>query len=133
MKKKIRRHAPGYALGFLLLLFGFAALSWVIWKTWPRDSQSNPFSVFWASLWVEKLVLLPGVEFELVYLVAFSVAMLIAALIVFGLSRQWLPLGGRDSRVECPFCRKHWRTSPDKALGICPYCRQLVHPKLVDG
>ena len=132
MKKKLRRHAPGYALGSMLLLLGLAGLFWVFWKNWPR-AQSNPLSVFWVTLWVEKLVLLPGFEFELVYLFVFLVAMLIASLIVFGLSRQWLPLGGRDSRVECPFCRKHWRTSPDKALGICPYCRQLVHPKLVDG
>jgi len=134
MKKKLRRHATGYLLSALLLFSGLATLFIVLRKTWPVVSQTNnSFSVFWASLLAEKLYLFPGVEFELSHFFILSIVMLICALVVFGLSRQWLPLGLRDSIVECPFCRKHWRTSPDKALGICPHCRQLVHPKLVNG
>ena len=133
MKKILRRQTSGYVLSFLLLFFGLAALFLALWKTWPQVSQAgNPFSVLWASLWTEKLDFFPGVEFKLVYLIVLSMAMLITALIVFGLSRQWLLLGRKDSWVQCPFCRKRWRTSPDKALGLCPHCRQLIHPKLVD-
>jgi hypothetical protein len=133
MKKVLRRQTSGYVLSILLLLFGIAALFFALWETWPQVSQAgNPFSVFWESLWAEKLVFLPGVEIKLVYLVVLSSAMIIAAFVVLALSRQWLPLGSNNSWVECPFCKKRWRTSPDKALGFCPHCRQLIHPKLVD-
>lgn len=133
MKRILRRQKSGYALGFLLLFFGLSALFWIFWKTWPDVSTANnPFSVFWQSLWNETLDFIPGVEFKLVYPLVFASAMLVAGFIVFGLSRKWFMLGGKNSLLQCPWCRKRWRTSPDKALVLCPHCRQLVHPLLVD-
>jgi hypothetical protein len=133
MKKVLRRQTSGYVLSFLLLFFGITAFVLALWRTWHQVSQAgNPFSVFWESLWTEQLVFLPGVEFKLVYLIVLSTAMLIAAFVVFALSRQWILLGRKDSWVECPFCKQRWRTSPVIALGLCPHCRQLVHPRLVD-
>jgi len=134
MKKVLRRQTSGYILSFLLLFFGIAALSVVLWKTWNQVTQAaDPLSVFWESLWTEQLVFLSGVEFKLAYLVVLSTAMLITAFLVFALSRQWILLGRKGSWVECPFCKKRWRTSAVTALGLCPHCRQLVHPRLVDG
>jgi hypothetical protein len=133
MKKTLRRHKPGYALSFLLWFLGSAAFFTVLWKTWPQASSAeNPLSVFWASLWTQKLQIVSGIEFELVYLLVTAIAMFAVGLIVFALSREWLLLAGKNVWLECPFCKKRWRTSPEKALVLCPYCRQLVHPRLVD-
>jgi uncharacterized Zn-finger protein len=133
MRKVLRRQKSGYALSFVLLFSGLAAVLWVLWKTWPKVSiASNPFSVFWESLWTETLGFLPGVEFKLVYLMVLAAVLLVSGFVVFGLSRKWFPLGGTNSWLQCPFCRKRWRTSPDKALVHCPYCNHLVHPVLVD-
>jgi len=133
MKKTLRRQKSGYAVSFLLWFLGLAALLWIFWKTWPSVSgSSNPFSVFWESLWNEAFDLIPGVEFKLVYLMVFASAMFVTGFIVFGRSRQWFMLGGNKSLLQCPWCRKKWRTNPQKALVLCPYCRQLVHPILAD-
>jgi hypothetical protein len=134
MKRVLRRQKSGYAVSFLFWFFGFAALFLVFWKVWPNVSSAgdNAFSVFWDSLWSVTLDFVPGVEFKLVYLVVFASVMLVTGVIVFGLSRKWFVLGGKDSLLQCPWCKKRWRSSPDKALILCPYCRQLVHPILVD-
>jgi uncharacterized Zn-finger protein len=133
MRKVLRRQKSGYALSFVFWFSGLAAVLWVLWRTWPEVSiASNPFSVFWESLWTETLVFLPGVEFKLVYLMVLAAALLVTGFVVFGLSRKWFLLGGTSSWLQCPFCRKRWRTSPDKALVHCPYCNHLVHPVLVD-
>jgi len=133
MKKVLRKQKSGYALSFVLWIFGLVALVLVFWKTWPTVSAaSDPFSVFWESLWTETLIFLPGVEFKLIYLAVFATAMMVSGFVVFGLSREWFLLGGKDSWLQCPFCRKRWRTSADKALVHCPYCNHLVHPVLVD-
>jgi len=133
MKRVLRRQKSGYALSFLLWFFGVGALFWIFWKTWPDISTTNnPVSVFWQSLWNETFDFIPGVEFKLVYPLVFASAMLVAGFIVFSLSRKWFMLGGKNSLLQCPWCRKRWRTSPDKALVLCPHCRQLVHPTLVD-
>ena len=134
MNKTLRRHATGYALSFLLLFFGMATLSYALWITWPKASQKEyPLANLWTTLSTEKLKVTPTIQIPLTHIVLASIAMIIAGLAVFALSRQWLPLGGKNSIVQCPFCNNRWRTSPDKALGLCPHCRQLVHPKLVDG
>jgi hypothetical protein len=133
MKKMLRRQKSGYVLSLLLFLFGLTALFTVLWKTWPQvSSADNPVSVFWDSLWAEKLDLFRGFEFELSYLMFLAVAMLVAGVVVLVLSRQWFLLAGEKSLFQCPFCRKHWKASPEKALVHCPFCRQLVHPQLVE-
>ena len=133
MKRVLRRQKSGYAISFILWFFGIAALFWTFWKTWSDVSTaSSPLSVFWESLWNKTLDFIPGVELKLVYLIVFASATLVAGFIVFGLSRKWFLLEGKNSTLQCPWCRKRWRTSPDKALVLCPYCRQLVHPILVD-
>jgi hypothetical protein len=133
MKRVLRRQKSGYAISFILWFFGIAALFWTFWKTWPDVSTaSSPLSVFWESLWNKTLDFIPGVELKLAYLIVFASATLVAGFTVFGLSRKWFLLEGKNSTLQCPWCRKRWRTSPDKALVLCPYCRQLVHPILVD-
>jgi hypothetical protein len=133
MKKTLRRHLPGYALSFLLWFLGAAALLAVVLKTWPQvSSAENPFSVFWDSLWTRKLQIFSGVELELVYVFVAAMAMFAVGFTVFALSREWLLLAGKTVWLECPFCKKRWRTSPEKAPVLCPHCRQLVHPRLVD-
>ncbi|HVP40547.1 MAG TPA: hypothetical protein VMS95_01170 [Candidatus Krumholzibacteriaceae bacterium] len=133
MKKVLRKQKSGYAVSFVLWFLGLFALFWVLWKTWPEVSvASSPFSVFWDALWTETLVFLPGVEFKLVYLVVLAVALLVTGFSVFWWSRKWFSLGGSNSWLQCPFCQKRWRTSPDKALVHCPYCNHLVHPVLVE-
>jgi hypothetical protein len=133
MKRVLRRQKSGYAVSFILWFLGLAALFWTFWRTWPNVSAaSNPLSAFWDSLWNETLDLIPGVEFKLVYLMVSASALLVVGFVVFGLSRKWFMLGGKNSLLQCPWCRKRWRTSPDKALVLCPYCNQLVHPILVD-
>jgi hypothetical protein len=133
MKKTLRGQKSGYALSSLLWFFGLAALFWTFWKTWPDVSTANdPFIVFWESLWNETLDFFPGIEFRLVYLIVLASAMLVTGFIVFGLSRKWFLIGGKNSILQYPWRKKRWRTSPDKALVLCPHCRQLVHPVLVD-
>lgn len=133
MKKILRRQKSGYALSFLLWFFGFAALFTVLWKTWPQvSSAENPILVFWTSLWTEKLDFIQDVKFKPIYLTALAIAMFVAGFVVFGLSREWFLLAGKTVWMQCPFCRKRWRTTPEKALVHCPHCRQLVHPTIVD-
>jgi hypothetical protein len=133
MKKILRRQKSGYALSFVFWFFGLAVLFTVLWKTWPQASSvENPVSVFWESLWTEKLDFFQGIEFKLVYLVALGVAMLVAGVVVLALSRQWFLLAGEKTLFQCPFCRKQWKASPEKALVHCPHCRQLVHPQLAE-
>ncbi|MGQ9565721.1 MAG: hypothetical protein ACUVT5_04160 [Candidatus Bathyarchaeales archaeon] len=134
MKRVLRRQKSGYAVSFLFWFFGLAALFWVFWKVWPDVSSGggDMFSVFWELLWSETLSFVPWVEFKLAYLVVFASVMLVVGFIVFGLSRRWFVLGGKNSLLQCPWCNKRWRSSPDKALVLCPHCRQLVHPTLVD-
>jgi len=133
MRKILRRQTSGYVLSFLLCSSGLAALFTVLWKTWPQVSSSeNPVSIFWESLWTEKLDLFQGFEFKLVYLIVLAAAMLVAGVVVLALSRQWFLLAGEKTLFQCPFCRKQWKASPDKALVHCPHCRQLVHPQPVE-
>jgi len=133
MKKILRRQRSGYALSFLLWSLGLAILFFVLWKTWPQvSSAENPVSVFWTVLWTENLGFVPGVEFKLIYLIVLATAMLFTGFMVFRLSRKRFLLRGTNSWLQCPFCKKRWRTGPDKALVHCPYCRQLVHPVLVE-
>jgi len=133
MKKILRRQKSGYALSFLFWFFGLAALFTVLWNTWPQASSTeNPVSVFWESLWTEKLDLFQGIELKLVYLAVLGVAMLVAGVVVLALSRQWFLPAGEKTLFQCPFCRKQWKASPDKALVHCPHCRQLVHPQLAE-
>ena len=133
MKKTLRRQRSGYALGFLLLLFGFAALFVTLWKTWPAmSSAENPVSILWESLWMEKFGLFQGIEIELVYLAVTGAITLVSGVIVLTLSRQWFLLVGEKALFRCPFCRRRWNTSSDKALVHCPHCRQLVHPNPVE-
>ncbi len=83
-------------------------------------------------MWTRKLQIVSGFEIELVYVFVSAIALFVVGFIVFGLSREWFLLAGKSVWLECPFCKKRWRAGPEKALGLCPYCRQLVHPRLVD-
>jgi hypothetical protein len=131
--KILRMQKPAYALGLLLCLLGIIALLATLWKTWPQvSSVKDPFSTFLALLWTEKLDLIPGLEFKLVYLVVFGDVMLIAGVVVCVFSVRWFYLPGKTVWYQCPFCKKDWRSSGDKALVHCPHCRQLVHPIMIE-
>jgi DNA-directed RNA polymerase subunit RPC12/RpoP len=133
MKRILRRQKSAYALSLTFCSGGIVALLIAIWKTYPQISASaNPFSTFLSLLWTENLTPTPGLEFKLVYLVILGDVMLISGMILWILSRQWFLLPGNTVWFECPFCNKKWRSIRDKALVHCPYCRQLVHPRMTE-
>jgi len=133
MRKILRTQKSAYALSLILCLMGIVAVLTALWKTWPQvSSAENPFLTFLALLWSEKLDLIPGIEFKLVYLFILGDVMLISGVITGVLSRQWFLLPGRTVWFQCPFCKKKWRSSVDNALVHCPHCRQLVHPKMIE-
>jgi len=133
MRKILRTQKSAHILSVILCLLGIVAISFAIWKTWPQASVAeNPFSTFFDLLWSEKLDLIPGLEFTLIYLFIFGDAMLIAGVGVWVLSRQWLLLPEKTVWYRCPFCKKKWESTEDKALVHCPHCRQLVHPTLTE-
>jgi DNA-directed RNA polymerase subunit RPC12/RpoP len=112
---------------------GIVALLIAVWKTYPQlSSSANPFSTFLSLLWSENLTITSGLEFKLVYLVILGDVMLISGVVLWILSRQWLLVPGNTVWFECPFCNKKWRSIRDKALVHCPYCRQLVHPRMTE-
>jgi len=133
MRKILRKQKSAYTLSLMFCLVGVAALLVTLWKTYPQLSLSeDPFSTFVNLLWTERLLLISGFEFKLVYLVIFGDAMLIFGVALWILSRQWFVLPGKTTWFQCPFCNKKWMSIGDKALVHCPHCRQLVHPKIVE-
>jgi hypothetical protein len=109
------------------------AISFAVWETWPQVSVAeDPFSTFFDLLWSERLNLISGLEFTLIYLFIFGDAMLIVGVVTWVLSRQWFLLPEKTVWYRCPFCKKKWESTEDKALVHCPHCRQLVHPTLTE-
>ncbi len=133
MKKFLRKQKSAYALSLILCLFGVASILATLWNTYPQLSRSeNPFSTFLSLLWTEKISIAPWFEFKLIYLVILGDAMLISGVILWILSRQWLLIPGKTVWFQCPFCKKKWKSTGDKALVHCPHCRQLVHPTITE-
>jgi len=133
MKKILRKQKSAYVLSLIFCLAGVASFSVTLWKTYPQISTSeDPFSTFFSLLWTEKLSFSPWLEFKLIYLVILGDVLLISGVILWILSHQWFLLPGKTAWFECPFCRKKWKSIGDKALVHCPYCRQLVHPKITE-
>jgi len=133
MKKILRTQKSAYVLSLTLCLMGITALFVTVWLTWPRISTSeNAFSTYLSLLWTEKLALISGFEFKLIYLVILGDVLLVSGVMVWVLSRQWFLLPGKTVWFQCPFCNKKWRSIEDKALVHCPHCRQLVHPKMIE-
>ena len=129
----LRRQRTTHAVSIVLSLLGVAFISFTIWKTWPTvSSAEDPLSTFMTVLGKEKFGLVPGFEYELIYLFALGDAMLISGVVLAVLSVQWLYLPGKVVWYRCPFCNKDWRSTGDKALVHCPHCRQLVHPTLIE-
>lgn len=133
MKKVLRKQKTVYALSLFLFLIGIAALLGTLWKTYPKVSASqNPPSTFLSLLWEEEINFANIITFKLVYLVILGDIALILGFVLWLLSRQWLVLPGKTAWYECPFCKKRWKAVGDKALVHCPYCRQLVHPRIAE-
>ncbi|NWG10760.1 hypothetical protein HXY33_03280 [Candidatus Bathyarchaeota archaeon] len=126
------RQKSAYALSLIFCLLGAFALFFTIWKIYPLLSSGAPFSTFLSLLWTENLTLIPGLEFKLAYLVILGFVMLVAGVIIWVLSKQWIVLPGRTVWFQCPFCNKKWRATGDKALVHCPHCNQLIHPRMTE-
>jgi len=133
MRRVLRKQRSVYALSIAFCLLGIAALLTVLWKTYPEiSSSSDPFSTFLSLLWTEELSLFLRFSFKLIHLVVFGDILLIAGVVLWVLSRQWFVVPGKTVWFQCPFCKKKWRSTGDKALVHCPYCRQLVHPRIAE-
>jgi len=133
MKFTLRKQKSAYALSLIFCLTGITAILATVWITWSKiSSAEDPFSTFLTLLWTEKLDFIPGVEFKLVYLIILGDIMLISGVVIWVLSRQWFYLPGKTTWFQCPFCKKKWRSSGDKALVHCPHCLQLIHPLMVE-
>ena len=131
--KILRRQKSAHALSIVLCVIGVIALFATLWRIWPQiSSAKDPFSTFLTLLWTEKLNFIPEIEFRLVSLFILGDAMLVLGVMVYVLSVQWFYLPGKVVWYRCPFCNKEWRSSGDKALVHCPFCRQLVHPTLME-
>ena len=131
--KILRRQTSAHALSIILCVIGVIALFATLWRIWPQiSSAKDPFSTFLTLLWTEKLNFIPEVEFRLVSLFILGDAMLVLGVVVYVLSVQWFYLPGKVVWYRCPFCNKEWRSSGDKALVHCPFCRQLVHPTMIE-
>lgn len=131
--KILRRQRSAVALSIALCVAGVVALLATLWETWQQISiAKDPFSTFLSLLWTQKLDLIQGIEFRLVYLVILGDVLLIVGVVVYVLSVQWFYLPGKIVWYRCPFCNKDWRSTGDKALVHCPHCRQLVHPILIE-
>ena len=131
--KILRRQKSAHALSIILCVIGVIALFATLWRLWPQISVAeDPFSTFLTLLWTEKLNFVPEVEFRLVSLFILGDAMLVLGVVVYVLSVQWFYLPGKVVWYRCPFCNKEWRSSGDKALVHCPFCRQLVHPTMIE-
>lgn len=133
LKKILRRQKSAYALSLIFCLMWLATLLVTVWKTWSEvSSAENPISTFFNLLWTENLDFVQGLQFRLIYLTILGDVMLISGVVIWLLSRQWFLLPGKTALFQCPFCKKKWRSSPDKGLVHCPHCRQLVHPRIVE-
>ncbi|MBS7616459.1 hypothetical protein KEJ45_04600 [Candidatus Bathyarchaeota archaeon] len=133
MKRVLRKQKPLYMLSLTFCIIGILALLTTLWKTSSQVfSSADPFSTFLSLLWIEEIVIINVVTFKLIYLVAFGDIMLILGVILWLLSRQWLVVPGKTVCYQCPFCKKKWKSTGDKALVHCPYCNQLVHPKIAE-
>lgn len=131
--KILRRQKSAHALSIILCMIGMIALFATLWRIWPQiSSAKDPFSTFLTLLWTEKLNFIPEVEFRLVSLFILGDVMLVLGVVVYVLSVQWFYLPGKVVWYRCPFCNKEWRSSGDKALVHCPFCRQLVHPTMIE-
>ena len=131
--KILRRQKSAHALSIILCVIGVIALFATLWRIWPQiSSAKDPFSTFLTLLWTEKLNFIPEAEFRLVSLFILGDAMLVLGVVVYVLSVQWFYLPGKVVWIRCPFCNKEWRSSGDKALVHCPFCRQLVHPTMIE-
>ena len=131
--KILRRQKSAHALSIILCAIGVIALFATLWRIWPQISVAkDPFSTFLTLLWTEKLNFIPEVEFRLVSLFILGDVMLVLGVVVYVLSVQWFYLPGKVVWYRCPFCNKEWKSSGDKALVHCPFCRQLVHPTMIE-
>ena len=133
MRRILRKQKSVYTLSLALCLLGVVALLVVLWKAYPKFSSSaDPFSTFLSLLWTEELSIFSWFSLKLIHLVVLGDVLLIAGVILWVLSRQWFVVPGKTVWFQCPFCKKKWRATGDKALVHCPYCRQLVHPRIAE-
>lgn len=133
LTKAIRRYKFGYVFGVVLCIISCMVIAFAVWKTWPEISGNvNPLSAFWDFLWVEEIDLVPGVEFKLTYLVVLAGALLCLGVGVIAFSRQWFFLPGKTMKLQCPFCKKFWRAGYNRGQVLCPHCRHLVHPRIIE-
>jgi len=133
MRRILRKQKFVYALSLVLCQLEVAALLVVLWKAYPKISSSaDPFSTFLSLLWTEKLSFFSWLSFKLIHFVIVGDILLIAGFLLWVLSRQWFVVPSETVWFERPFCKKKCRSTRDKALVHCPYCHQLVHPRIAE-
>ena len=133
LTKTIRRYKFGFVFGVMLCITGCMLISYAVWKGWSEISNStNPLSAFWDFLWIENIDLIPIVEFRLVYLVVLAGAILCLGVGVIAFSRQWFFLPGKTMKLQCSFCKKFFKAGYNTGQVLCPHCRHLVHPRIVE-
>ena len=133
LTKAIRRYKFGFVFGVALCITSCMMIAFTIWKAWSEiSSNTDPLSAFWHFLWVGEIDLIPGVEFKLTYLVILAGALLCLGVGVIAFSRQWFFLPGTTMKLQCPFCKKLWKAGFNRGQILCPHCRHLIHPRIVE-
>ncbi len=130
--RTLRRYRFGYSISAILILIGLASITVTIWKAWSQLSSSNePLNTLWTFIWTEEVDTGLGIQFKTIYLIILAAAAFVAASFMLAFSRQWLFLPSEVKNLQCPFCKKYWRSTYDRGQMLCPHCRHLIHPKLV--
>ena len=130
--RTLRRYRFGYAVSTIFMLIGLMAVMYTVWNAWPQIESSNtPLDAFWTFIWTEEISIGLGIYFKAVYLIILASLAFVAAFAVLIYSRQWLFLPSQNRTLQCPFCKRRWKSTYDRGQILCPHCRHLVHPKLV--
>lgn len=132
MRQIIRTKQSGLILGIVLCLLGFAALLAVLWKTWPSVSNSaNVFSALWSEILNGQMTFGSALTLKMLYVTVGGSILLVAGMIVLGLSRQIFHVSSGPSLLQCPYCKNQWKARRAMGWAECPYCRKFINPETV--
>lgn len=131
MRRIATHYITGYALGFALCLVGLTMLVAILWRAWPNVSTSHSvFPALEQYLWTKDFDFGFGVRLKLMHLTIMGAAALAFGIFVLAFSRKVFYVG-KNVLLQCPFCKNQWKASRARGWGTCPYCNQMVQPKVV--